>query len=268
LQEFLAMVLDPLFKKLGFDTTPEVDLSRKKQLIDLIVVKKSDINVDFTKLPKEFWAEFDDLNTHNLITFKTYSESFNPDALEELWGHHCNYLKINELERDQVNLYAITHHHPDLILKPFIDTKFVHIIKPDEVYDLHLGNVKKVRIIITKDTNNPILALFSGNHKKVFEAYEKLKNETDLMDQISLYFKNIKAYYGEELNEMYTKEDFFRDYPPPKEHFLFPWEKAYIENEAKRRAKEQIIIERRKAERLANVLATKLGITVEEAMKM
>ncbi|KPA09437.1 hypothetical protein MHK_010353, partial [Candidatus Magnetomorum sp. HK-1] len=100
----LAMVLDPMFKKLGFDTTPEVDLSRKKQLIDLIVVEKSDIKADFTKLPKEFWVEFDDLNTHNLITFKTYSESFNPAALEELWGHYCNYLKINKLERDQVNL--------------------------------------------------------------------------------------------------------------------------------------------------------------------
>jgi len=53
-------------------------------------------------------------------------------ALEELWGHYCNYLKINGLERDQVNLYAITHHHPDLILKPFKDTKFVHIIKPEK----------------------------------------------------------------------------------------------------------------------------------------
>jgi len=63
----LAMVLDPMFKKLGYDTTPEVDLSRKKQLIDLIVVEKSDIKADFTKLPKEFWVEFDDLNTHNLL---------------------------------------------------------------------------------------------------------------------------------------------------------------------------------------------------------
>ncbi|KPA11313.1 hypothetical protein MHK_008493 [Candidatus Magnetomorum sp. HK-1] len=39
----LAMVLDPMFKKLGFDTNPEVDLSRKKQLIDLIVVEKADM---------------------------------------------------------------------------------------------------------------------------------------------------------------------------------------------------------------------------------
>ncbi|KPA17909.1 hypothetical protein MHK_001873 [Candidatus Magnetomorum sp. HK-1] len=238
----LAMVLDPMFKKLGYDTNPEVDLSRKKQLIDLIVVEKADIKADFTKLPKEFWAEFDDINAHNLITFKTYSESFNPAALEELWGHHCNYLKIKNLERDQVNLYAITHHSPELILKPFKGTKFIKIIKPDEVFDLHLGNVKKVRIIVTHDTNNPILALFSGKQQKVFEAYEKLNNETDLLNEISDYFENIKAYYGEELIDMYTKEDFFRDYPPSKEHFLFPWEKAYIEDEAKKRSKGQIII--------------------------
>ncbi|KPA18871.1 hypothetical protein MHK_000911, partial [Candidatus Magnetomorum sp. HK-1] len=145
--------------------------------------------------------------------------------------HYCNYLKINKLERDQVNLYAITHHYPDLILKPFENTQFIDVIKPEEVVDLKLGNVKKVRIIVTQDTDNPILALFSGKQKKVLEAYEKLKKETDLLDEISAYFEKIKAYYGKELIEMYTKEDFFRDYPPQKEHFLFPWEKAYIENE-------------------------------------
>ncbi|KPA18792.1 hypothetical protein MHK_000997, partial [Candidatus Magnetomorum sp. HK-1] len=49
---------------------------------------------------------------------------------------------------------------------------------------------------------------------------------------------------------MYTKEDFFRDYPPQKEHFLFPWEKAYIENEVKRITEEQSLIIRKTEEQL------------------
>ena len=131
---------------LGYDTTPEVDLSRKKQLIDLIVVEKAEINADFKKLPEEFWVEFDNLNTHNLITFKTYSESFNPAALEELWGHHCNYLKINKLERDQVNLYAITHHYPELILKPFENTQFLDVIKPEDILIFNSCYAKETQI--------------------------------------------------------------------------------------------------------------------------
>ena len=97
------------------------------------------------------------------------------------------------------------------------------------------------------------------------------------MDEISTYFSKDKSYYGEELINMYTKEDFFRDYPPEKEHFLFPWEKAYIENEVKKRTRvteEKILAERKrveeerqKTEKLSKVLA-KMGISVEDALKM
>jgi len=88
----------------------------------------------------------------------------------------------------QVNIYAITHHYPDLILKPFKDTLFLRVIKPEEVVDLNLGNIKKVRIIVTRDTNNPILALFSGNNcfygypKKIFMCRNFLmqKNSEEL----------------------------------------------------------------------------------------
>ena len=86
-----------------------------------------------------------------------------------------------------------------------------------------------------------------------------------LLDEISAYFKNIKAYYGEELIEMYTKEDFFRDYPPQKEHFLFPWEKAYIENEVKRITEEQTILAK-KNEMLAEKQAIIIRRTEEKLM--
>jgi len=121
----LVMVSMPLYEILGFETQAEVDLSLKKQLVDLLVIKKKKENINYSALPKIFWEAFDNLNNYNLITFKTYSESLNSAAIEEFYGHFTNYLKINKINRNDVNLYAITQHFPDKILKPFKNTNYL-----------------------------------------------------------------------------------------------------------------------------------------------
>jgi predicted transposase/invertase (TIGR01784 family) len=50
-----------------------------------------------------------------------------------------------------------------------------------------------------------------------------------LLDGISNYIKKIEEFYGEEFFNMYTKEDFFRDYPPTDEFVPFPWDKERYE---------------------------------------
>jgi hypothetical protein len=106
----LGLVLKPLFEQLGFETLTEVDLAMKEQRIDLVVIKKKSNKIDFSRLPKVYWEAFEDLNDYNLISFKTYSESFSQRSLEELYGHLTNYYKINGLKRSKINLYAIVHH--------------------------------------------------------------------------------------------------------------------------------------------------------------
>lgn len=89
------MVLKPLFKLLGYFTQLEVDLSLKQQLLDILVIRREKIPPSDSGLPKIYWEAFDNLNEHNLISFKSFRESFNGEALEEFFGHLTNYRKVN-----------------------------------------------------------------------------------------------------------------------------------------------------------------------------
>lgn len=128
------------------------------------------------------------LNEHDLISFKSDSESFNTEALEEFFGHFTNYRKINNLNCEKISLYAIVYHYPRKLFKHFKDTKFLNIVKEKEFFDLILKPLKSIRFVITRETDNPVLSLFSGNLQKVkgtnILAYErqflfflKLKNK-------------------------------------------------------------------------------------------
>ncbi|MCE7986414.1 MAG: hypothetical protein DYG89_35025 [Caldilinea sp. CFX5] len=96
-----------------------------------------------------------------------------------------------------------------------------------EAYDLKPGILQPVRIILCQQTDNPVLALFSGRPEKVFASYDYLRQHSDLLDEVSVYFQKIAEYYGKEMVNMYTKEDFWRDYPPKDQPFAFPWEEEY-----------------------------------------
>ncbi len=66
----------------------EKDLSVKKQLLDVIVVRKG--RGRFAgRLPDGL----ENLATHNLITFKSHHEELDDWALKELTGHYVNYRK-------------------------------------------------------------------------------------------------------------------------------------------------------------------------------
>jgi hypothetical protein len=60
-------------------------------------------------------------------------------------------------------------------------------------------------------------------------GYNKLQNETSILDEISGYLSQIQIFYGTEAKTMYTKEDFFREFPKTDKPFFYPWEEKYIE---------------------------------------
>lgn len=66
----------------------EKDLSQKKQLLDVVVVRCRSGVMD-----RPMPDGMKDLTDHNLITFKSFRETLDDWALKELTGHYVNYRK-------------------------------------------------------------------------------------------------------------------------------------------------------------------------------
>ncbi|WP_222424203.1 hypothetical protein, partial [Desulfamplus magnetovallimortis] len=132
----LGLMMTPLFEKLGCEVTVEVDLSLKRQLLDLVIVRKHS-SVMFVDVNPDYYEGFENLNEHNLISFKSFREIFNMAALEELYGHFTNYKKMKNLkDENNINLYAVTNHFPETLFDKFKDTRLIECIENNKVYDL------------------------------------------------------------------------------------------------------------------------------------
>jgi len=81
-------VITDFFTGSPFVVELEKDLSLKKQLLDVIIVRR--FPGSFTKPMPEGLEE---LAAHNLITFKSHQEALDDWALKELTGHYVNYRK-------------------------------------------------------------------------------------------------------------------------------------------------------------------------------
>jgi hypothetical protein len=67
---------------------PEKDLSLKKQLLDVVLIRKEGGAVT-CKLPDGF----EELAGYNLVTFKSYQEKLSAWTVQELLGHYVNLRK-------------------------------------------------------------------------------------------------------------------------------------------------------------------------------
>ena len=193
-----------------------MDVSQQEQLVDIVAVRRVEeiAPEESDDIPDIYWEVFENFNKYNLISFKSYSESFNGFSLMEFYGHFVNYCKTNDYKQTDVNLYAIVNHYPQYLLGPLKGTPFLIEVKEKQVYDLCLTTMHPVRFIICTETDNPILALFSGKQEKVLANYQRILQETTLFDKLSGYFNVFLEFFGEVITDMYTLEDFKRDYPP------------------------------------------------------
>jgi hypothetical protein len=83
-----GLVLSDFFTGSPFVVELEKDLSLKKQLLDVVIVRK---HPGF--FPEPLPEGLEELAAHNLITFKSHHEALNDWALKELTGHYVNYRK-------------------------------------------------------------------------------------------------------------------------------------------------------------------------------
>ena len=259
-----GLMISPLFEKLGCETQIEVDLSTKKQLLDVVVIKKKG-ELSWDAVDQSLYEGFENLNTWNLLSFKSFNEVFNRQALEELYGHLANFRKIKKIKDSadsQINLYVISHHLPQKLFSPFGGTEFLKCIKADYIYDLKV--FKPIRFIITRHIEHPILGLFSNKKDQIEKSQEQLKHYPWLIKDVSGYLGELFKHYSLEGVDMpYTKEMF------EKEYLTEYYEK--MEN-AKRQAKHEKEIEiarnmlRESSE--PNFIAKVTGLSLEEIQRL
>jgi hypothetical protein len=86
--DLLGLICTDLLADSPFAVEAEKDLSLRKQLLDLVIVRRSD--APFAgRLPDGL----DDLVRHNLLTFKSFQETLDAWAMKELLAHYVNYRK-------------------------------------------------------------------------------------------------------------------------------------------------------------------------------
>src|SRR5437762_2237040 len=98
----------------------EKDLSAKKQLLDVVLIRKEAGKLD-CRLPDGF----EELAPFNLVTFKSHMEKLSLWALQELVGHYVNLRKqvspsMDEddlLPKEQFRLFAVSARYPQQLAR-------------------------------------------------------------------------------------------------------------------------------------------------------
>jgi hypothetical protein len=191
----------------------EKDLSLKKQLLDVVIVRRGEGRFA-SRLPDGF----EDLAAHNLITFKSHREALDDWALKELTGHYVNYRKQLGsadkplLPEDKFRLYAVCSRYPQTL-------EIEAALQPVRagVFQCRRGT-DVIRIIVAGQVphaeHNAMLNLFSASQADLDYGathYHQRSAETStLLNQL------FAGYREEGLTMPYTMEDFRRDYV--KEH--------------------------------------------------
>jgi len=207
--DLLGLICSDFLADSPFAVEAEKDLSLRKQLLDLVIVRISD--APFTgRLPDGL----DDLLRHNLLTFKSFQETLDAWSLKELLAHYVNYRKQvspsmkDLLPESEFRLYALTARFPRELaaVVPLLP------VQPG-VYNCTWGT-DVVRVIVLHQLplaeHNAILLLFSALPEQVryaAEHYERRSPETStLLDLL------VNRYREEGVTMAMTMEEFRRYY--------------------------------------------------------
>jgi hypothetical protein len=179
------------FHDTGVDVEVEVDLSLKKQLLDLVIIRKGHAQI-LRRLPDGF----DDLGTYNLLTFKSYQEALDAWALCELIGHYVNCRKQFSPSRDDLlpegdfRLFAVCARYPQKLAQ-----RVEMAALGAGVYEVPALGLN-IRVIVVSELpeqeHNAMLHLFSARRELLRyakEHYQPRSTETS-----TLLYQLFKAY--------------------------------------------------------------------------
>lgn len=209
-----GLLLTDYFTGSPFVVEIERDLSQQQQLLDVVIVRRE--GGRFTeRLPDGL----DDLNDHNLITFKSHRETLDAWAMKELIGHYVAYRKLVSpspselLPEDHFHLYAVCARFPHNLSGQVPWQK-----RQAGVYDC-LWGTDTVRVVVAgelpPERHNAPLHLFSAAPELVGYGQGVYQQRSDFTSY--LLRQLFERFQTEEVTMTYTMEDFKRDYF--KEHF-------------------------------------------------
>ena len=165
-------MLEDQFYGSPYKVEVEVDLARQAQFLDVVVVEQQQIQPwpEAVQLPDGL----EQLKPYNLITFKSYHESFNDWAVKELIGHYVNYRKqVSDkklISQSSFRLYAVSNHHPNTL------AQFLTPTDKSGVYDLTWGS-DTIRLIVLSqigpEPKNDLWHLFSHQREQVTQACQR-----------------------------------------------------------------------------------------------
>jgi hypothetical protein len=152
------------FRGLPVTVEPEKDLSVKKQLLDVLFIRKEAAILNCR--PPD---GFEDLAGYNLVTFKSYQEKLSAWTLKELLGHYVNLRKqvspsMNEddlLPEEEFRLYAVTARFPQQLASRNVMLQLIS----EGVYEVQVLT-SRIRLIVAnqlpQQEHNAMLHLFSA----------------------------------------------------------------------------------------------------------
>jgi hypothetical protein len=205
--DLLGAVLIDFFQGSPYEVQTEIDLSLKKQLLDIVIIRKKEGALD--RLLPDGLAP---LANHNLISFKSHQDTFDSWALLELIAHYVNYRKQASpsadelLPEDQFRLFGVTSRFPEKLAKQILLEE-----KQSGVYDIHVGTMQ-IRLVairhLVDEPANAILKLFSVVPAQIEYACEHYRprsdNTTGIVDAL------IRMYRKEDGNMATTLEELNR----------------------------------------------------------
>ena len=180
------------FHDTGVEVETEMDLSLKKQLLDVVIIRKGLVQILQTTTRMASMT----LRTYNLLTFKSYQEALDAWALCELIGHYVNCRKQfspsrdDLLSEDDFRLFAVCARYPQKLAQQLEMTG----LGPG-VYEVRaLGRAIRIIVVgeLPQEEHNAMLHLFSARQELLRygkEHYRPRSTETS-----TLLYQLFKAY--------------------------------------------------------------------------
>ena len=206
-----GMFVTAHFENSPYQVEVEKDLTVKKQLIDVTVVRREAAG-SFDRYPDGL----ENMAEHNLLSYKSLHESFTVWSLLELAGHYVNYRKqvspsFDELiAENEFRLYGITTHEPIQLIKTFNPKKI-----SEGVWELQWDEVC-IRLIvlpqIPQGPHNDLWRLFSARPDVIEEArthYETCYQDSEHSVLMQMLYE---FYLKEKLPMTYTRKQFEEDF--------------------------------------------------------